>query len=210
MSPVTFSVSFSQSKDRLVSGATCSALHRLVRLLRPLLTSLAPSQRFTSLVCPKAKRGTSQGKSRDLRAICLSHLRPRLPSDIGLWVVWPPRPDAVASMRFLFVRPALCLQLPSDPVLRRRPCCSASGSHHQGPQRTFTSKSSAGYHPGLSALARPAPCLAHQIEPRPKSGRAFLRLQRRTGKPASSFETAFGLLKDEGSSTCRLAVRPHP
>jgi hypothetical protein len=44
-------------------------------------------------------------------------------------------------MRFLFVRPALCLQLPSDPASRRRPCCSASGSHHQGPQRTSTSKS---------------------------------------------------------------------
>jgi hypothetical protein len=36
-------------------------------------------------------------------------------------------------MRFLFVRPALCLQLPSDPASRRRPCCSANGSHHQGP-----------------------------------------------------------------------------
>jgi hypothetical protein len=64
-------------------------------------------------------------------------------------------------MRFLFVRPALCLQLPSDPASRRRPCCSASGSHHQGPQRTCTSKSSAGYHPGLSVLAHRAPCLAH-------------------------------------------------
>ena len=63
----------------------------------------------------------------------------------------PPRPDADASMRFLFVRPALCLQLPSDPALRRRPCCSASGSHHQGPQRTFTSKSSVGYHPDQTA-----------------------------------------------------------
>jgi len=28
-------------------------------------------------------------------------------------------------MRWLFVRPALCLQLPSDPASRRRPCCSA-------------------------------------------------------------------------------------
>src|SRR5580704_19151464 len=36
-------------------------------------------------------------------------------------------------MRFLYVRPALCLQLPSDPASRRRPCCSANGSHHQGP-----------------------------------------------------------------------------
>lgn len=46
-----------------------------------------------------------------------------------------------ASMRFLFVRPELCLQLPSHPASRRRGCCSARGSCHRDPQRTFTSKS---------------------------------------------------------------------
>src|SRR6266700_1106803 len=35
----------------------------------------------------------------------------------------------------LFVGPALCLQLSSGPASRRvsYPCCSANGSHHQGP-----------------------------------------------------------------------------
>jgi len=69
-------------------------------------------------------------------------------------------------MRFLFVRPALCLQLPSDPASRRRPCCSASGSHHQGPQRTCTSKSSTGYHPGQTVPSHHAPCLAHNEKKR--------------------------------------------
>ena len=54
-------------------------------------------------------------------------------------------------MRWLFVEPALCLQLPSDPASRRRPCCSANGSHHQGPHRTLTSKSSTGHHSGQIA-----------------------------------------------------------
>ena len=33
---------------------------------------------------------------------------------IGLWILLPPRPDVAASMRFLFVGPGLCLQLPPD------------------------------------------------------------------------------------------------
>ena len=76
-------------------------------------------------------------------------------------------------MRLLFVRPALCLQLPSDPASRRRPCCSASGSHHQGPQRTFTSWSPAGYHSGQTALSRPVPCLAHTPKAPPFWGGAL-------------------------------------
>ncbi len=145
--------------------STCSALHRLVRLLRLLLTSAAPSRRLATPLAhlfPEAGRQTSQGKTRDLRAIYLSHLRPHPPGDIGLRVRRPPRAGMrTPHMRFLFVRPALCLQLPSDLASRRRPGRSASGSHHQGPQRTFTSKSSAGYHPGQTVLTHHAPCLAH-------------------------------------------------
>ena len=44
-------------------------------------------------------------------------------------------------MRFVYLGSGLCLPLPSDPASRRRPCGSAGGSCHQGPQRTFTSKS---------------------------------------------------------------------
>jgi hypothetical protein len=70
------------------------------RLLRPLLTSAAPSRRLATPVAhplPGAGRQTSQGQSRDLRAIYLSHLRPHPPGDIGLWEIWLPRPDADAS-----------------------------------------------------------------------------------------------------------------
>jgi hypothetical protein len=44
-----------------------------------------------------AGRQTSQGKTRDLRAIYLSHLRPHPPECIGLRVCMPPRPDTDAS-----------------------------------------------------------------------------------------------------------------
>src|SRR5579871_1472341 len=70
------------------------------RLLRPLLTSAAPSRRLAAPVAhlsPGAGRQISQGKTRDLRAIHLAHLRPHLPGDIGLRRSWPPRPDADAS-----------------------------------------------------------------------------------------------------------------
>lgn len=52
-------------------------------------------------------------------------------------------------MRFVSLRPELCLRLPSHPASRRRSCRSARGTHHQGPQRTFTSKSL----PGSLSLA---------------------------------------------------------
>ena len=144
------------------------------RLLRRLLSSAAPSRRLAAPVAhplPGAGRQTSQGKTRDLRSIHLSHVRRHPPDDFGLQVFMPPRPGAVASMRFLFVRPELCVQLPSDPASRQRPCCSASGSCHQGPQRTFTSKS-AGPPPQRirqRQLRRYAPCLAHMKKP-PRGG----------------------------------------
>jgi hypothetical protein len=82
------------------ASPTSSALHRLVRLLRPLLTSAVPSRCLATPVAhplPGAGRQTSQGKTRDLRAIYLSHLRPHPPGGIGLWEFWLPRPDADAS-----------------------------------------------------------------------------------------------------------------
>ena len=45
-------------------------------------------------------------------------------------------------MRFVFLGPELCLQLPSHDASRHRSCCSARGSRHKSPQRTCTSKSS--------------------------------------------------------------------
>ena len=70
------------------------------RQLWPLLTSVAPSRRLTAPVAhplPGAERQISQGKTRDLRAICPSHLRPHPPGDIGLRASWLPRPDAASS-----------------------------------------------------------------------------------------------------------------
>src|SRR5688572_5932915 len=95
-----FCISPHHRKTVSPSGTPCSALHRSVRLLRPLLTPAAPSRRLSAPVAhlfPGAGRQASQGKTRDLRAIYLSHLRPHPPGDIGLRALWPPRPDADAS-----------------------------------------------------------------------------------------------------------------
>lgn len=121
------------------TGASCSALHRLVRLIWPLLTSDTPSRRLAAPVAhlkPGAGRQTSQGKTRDLRAIYLSHLRPHPPGDIGLRAFLLPRPDADASYALPVRQAGTLLTASFDPASRRCPCCSASGSHHQGPQRT--------------------------------------------------------------------------
>src|SRR5688572_5834931 len=57
-------------------------------------------------------------------------------------------------MRFVFLGPGLCLQLPSDPASRRTPLLLASGSRHQGPQGTSTPKS---LPDSVSLLGYPAP-----------------------------------------------------
>ena len=60
---------------------------------RPIPTSLDTG----STPEPGAGRQASQGKTRDLRAIYPSHIRPHPPGDIGLRACWLPRPDADAS-----------------------------------------------------------------------------------------------------------------
>lgn len=47
-------------------------------------------------------------------------------TSIGLWPSLLPHPDRPPHFRFLFVRPAFCLQLPSAPPRGGHPCCSAS------------------------------------------------------------------------------------
>jgi len=45
-------------------------------------------------------------------------------------------------MQFVFLRPELCLQLPSETITAPcHPCCSAWGSPYQGPQRTYLQQS---------------------------------------------------------------------
>jgi hypothetical protein len=81
-------------------------------------------------------------------------------------------------MRFVYLGPELCLQLPSHKPLRRRiwckgahqgdvmtcgpaiecSCCSARSSCHQGLQRTFTSKSLPG---SVSLTGSQATCTMH-------------------------------------------------
>ena len=58
--------------------------------------------------------------------------------------------DRPPRMRFVYLRPELCLRLPSDRASRRRRCRSTHGSRHQGPQRTHTSWS---FHGSLSLTA---------------------------------------------------------
>ena len=65
------------------------------RLLWPLLTPAAPSRRLAAPVAhlhAGADRQASQGKTRDLHPTYPPHLRPNPPGDIGLRVLWPPRP----------------------------------------------------------------------------------------------------------------------
>jgi len=71
---------------------------------------------------------------------------------------------AAAFLWFVFLGPGLCLQLPLHLASRRRSCCSARSSCHQGLQRTFTSKSLPNRFspPWLPApVRRCAPCPAH-------------------------------------------------
>jgi hypothetical protein len=157
----------SSSKTRSPSGTPCSALHRLVlRLVRPLLTPAAPSRRLSTPVAPwQTTRPPRVRRATFVPYTCRIYARTlRVISGFGSF--GPLARMQTPHMRFLFVRPALCLQLPSDPASRRRPCCSASGSHHQGPQRTLTSKSPRPP-PQRSRQRqswRHAPCLAHKKE----------------------------------------------
>ena len=112
------------------------------RLLRPRLTAGDPSVRLAATPSPTADRQLSQGKTRDLRPIHPSHLRRLGPDDFGLRVLWPSRPPTAAP---------LCVSCSSGrgfacsflqiPPRGGHPCCSASGSRHQGPQGTFTPRS---------------------------------------------------------------------
>lgn len=138
------------SKDLAPSGTPCSALHRSVAATTASADSCPPIPTSLDAGSTPETGGRTTGLPRRVTFVPYTWpiydrtLRVTLGFglDRSLARMQPP------PMSFLFVRPALCLQLPSDPASRRRPCCSASGSHHQGPQRTLTSKSSAGYQPG--------------------------------------------------------------
>ena len=66
-------------------------------------------------------REISPGKNAIFPSIYLPHLHHRLPSSLGLWFVKQPYPVYICLMWFLFVRPEVCLQLPSDSSSPRTP-----------------------------------------------------------------------------------------
>ena len=61
---------------------------------------------------PFADRQISRGKTRDFRSIHLSHLRPLVRMTSGFQLPSAFAHPTAASMRFVFLRPELCLQLP--------------------------------------------------------------------------------------------------
>lgn len=97
-------------------GTTCSALGGAVNrhLLRPRLTSARPSRRLSTIGSTMASVQISQGNSRDLPAYACRIYVAAFRASIGLWRLWPPHPAAPPHIRFLFIRPAFCLGLPSD------------------------------------------------------------------------------------------------
>ena len=72
----------------------------------------------------------SRGKTRDLRPIHPSQLRPVGLDDIGLPTTERSRPPTIACMRFVCLGPGLCLQLP--PHVSSRPRFHAQLAHGSG------------------------------------------------------------------------------
>ena len=70
---------------------------------------------------PKANRQTSPGIAHSPSRLCLSDLRHGVPCKYWALHLLACSPRRAASIRFLFVRPALCLQLPPDSASRRTP-----------------------------------------------------------------------------------------
>ncbi len=103
----------------LVTG---SALRRcgFQRLLRRLLTSAIPS-RHLSMPVAQGRMADLPGNSRDLHAYACRIYVVAFRASTGLCSSWPAHPATPPHIRFLFVRPALCLRLPSDSASRWTP-----------------------------------------------------------------------------------------
>ena len=97
-------------------GITCSALGGAVNrhLLRLRLTSARSSRRLSTRGSTVANVQISQGNSRDLPAYACRIYVTAFRASIGLWQSLLPHPAVPPLIRFLFVRPAFCLGLPSD------------------------------------------------------------------------------------------------
>ncbi len=100
----------------------------LAQLLRPLLTSDSRLQRPLRSCSTAARRQISPGIAHPPSRLCASDLRHRVPDTFRALHLFACSPRGAASIRFLFVAPALCFRLPSDLQSPREPLPSANTS----------------------------------------------------------------------------------
>ena len=105
------------------------------RLLWPRLTSRSARRRASPF---QAQGETSQGKARDLHSIYPPHLRPLSPGGYRASGTNAPSPtERPPFMRFVFLGPEFCLQLPPRSPSQDHACRSARGSQPPGSPRDF-------------------------------------------------------------------------
>ncbi len=97
-----------------------------VIVLRTLLFTFSPSRIPDAVLWPRLTSARCSGKTSPGNAhlpsrLCPSHLRPCFPDRFRASEICASLPSMTASRRFLFVEPALCLRLPSDPISQWTP-----------------------------------------------------------------------------------------
>jgi hypothetical protein len=103
----------------------------LARLLWPLLTSDSASEDLAIFVAQQHAVRSPRVLRTDLHAYARRIYVAACRTRIGLCIFWPAHPAALASIRFLFVAPALCFRLPSDLESPQAPLPSANTSSCQ-------------------------------------------------------------------------------
>ena len=101
-------------------GFTPSHRRRLAMLLWVLLTSHGKLYSAFCLLTSRV-RETSPGKNKVFLSTYLPHLLEAIPCSFWISACLAALSLLPASMRFLSVRPEICLHLPSDPASRRSP-----------------------------------------------------------------------------------------
>ena len=144
-------------------------------------------------LAPWAGQQTSRAKARDFHSVYLPYPQPSGPNDIGLQILWPPRPPYGCLVCDLCSSGGSALSFLSTSS-RDNALLRASGSCHQGPQRTFTSQSLPGSL-SLTGAAKKGP---------QKSGPNFftkpIRLNRSSASPARNSPCqTYGRLTDPSS-----------
>ena len=109
-------------------GVRRSALRRFARLLWPRLTSDNASEDLSIFVAHQHAVRSPRVLRTDLHAYARRIYVAAFRTRIGLCIFGPAHPAALASIRFLFVAPALCFRLPSDLGSPQEPLPSANTS----------------------------------------------------------------------------------